>query len=110
MDTRTDCELIMEVLKDGQPHHAVEICERCKPGRVNWTLRSRVSNLRLLKHENIINLREAQENVTGIPVPEYIIQRYGRKDKEAVYQLLPDHVTQTQMNFTESAAATTGTI
>ena len=107
MNDKTDCELVDEFLSDFKPHHAIEIFQHCKPGCINWALRARVSNLRLLNGRNIINLRDSRENRTGIPVPDDIIQHYGRHDKQAVYLRLPDTVTERPQTFTQMQMNTT---
>ena len=53
----TDCELIYNVLKDGQWHNAVDICLICKPNAVNWALRSRISDLKKKLRKNMVDIK-----------------------------------------------------
>ena len=78
----TDCDLVLSVLKDGRPHHVIEICRICKPGCINFAARSRIADLRR-KGLNIVNLRSK-----GYSVPEDIRSQYSEDDREAVYQLV----------------------
>ena len=41
----TDKELILSVLSDKKWHNVLEIITRCKPGCINWSVRSRISDL-----------------------------------------------------------------
>lgn len=83
----TDCWLVLQVLKDLKSHHIQDICASCKPGAVNWACRSRISNLRDMGY-NIINLREKSQNTLNLPIPQGIVEQYGKKDKEGIYQLI----------------------
>jgi hypothetical protein len=71
----TDSQLIMDILMDGQPHHVLEIIQRCKPGAVNWAVRSRISDIRrfLLRETNIT-----------------ITTRIDPHDHQAIYQIIPN--------------------
>ena len=42
----TDCEIILQILKDYQWHNIIEIMKQGKPFSVNWAVRSRVSDLK----------------------------------------------------------------
>ena len=42
----THCEIILNILKDCQWHHIIEICNKGKPGAINWAVRSRISDLK----------------------------------------------------------------
>jgi len=85
---KTDCELILDVLKDLRPHHIQEIFDKCKPNARNWAIKSRISNLRA-KGYDIVNLRDKRLNRANLPIPTAIVEQYGYKDKEAIYQLMP---------------------
>jgi len=65
----TDCEVILQILSDGRPHNVIEIMQRGKPGAINWAVRSRVSDLKRKGHD---------------------IRSWTGKNKQAVYQLLPE--------------------
>ncbi len=46
MKQLSDCNLILNYLKDGEWHNAAVIMSDLKPGCYAWALRSRISNLR----------------------------------------------------------------
>ena len=64
----TDCEIILQILRDGRPHNVIEIMQKAKPGAINFACRSRVSDLKKKGH-NIIS--------------------WIGENRQAVYQLLP---------------------
>lgn len=87
----TDCELVLNYLRDGQWHNIIDMHIALKPNARNWACRSRVSDLRSMGH--IIDRRIGKNGQA-----EY---RLIKCSNESAIKTMYDRSGQSQMVFRE---------